>query len=260
MSDKIINSLTKRKSWGCVQPIRYMDYDEDDNPIITKPPKKSDMEYNDDKSVTFHLESCDPNECGRRLFYSRNITFKKGVTILVGCNGSGKTTLMHCLKYIVNKYNPYVEYSDTKDGRSYSINGTFDDNDMMNISSFMMSSEGEHLINNVINHVHSMKRFFANNHNELDKFFLFLDGIDSGTDIHTIDFIKTVIFADLLAVSEKYGIDLYIICSANNYELARNMNCMEIYSGKYKNYNDYEDYRNYILKTYQYKIKDRKNK
>lgn len=256
---KSVKRLTTRREWGHVVAIQNMDYDENDNAIITKPPKKSDMEYNEDKSVTFHLESCDPNDCGRRLFYSRNITFKKGVTILIGCNGSGKTTLLHYLKYILHHYNPFVEYSDTKSGRSHSIAGTFNDSDMKNIFSFLTNSEGEHLINNAIGYMMDMKRFLSQYHDELKQFYLFLDGIDSGTDINTIDFVKDEIFPDLINVAEGYGIDLYIICTANNYELVRNMDCMEVYSGKYKRYDNYEDYRNYILKTYQYKIKERKN-
>ena len=45
------------------------------------------------------------------------------------------------------------------------------------------------------------------------------------------------------------GTDVYIVVSANEYELARGENCFDVYNGKYIQFEDYEDYRNFILNT-----------
>lgn len=232
-----------------IKHIKFKEYD------TVKEPDGKLLKFNDDNSITVDLGSVDPVECGRRLFYRKSCTLKPGVTILVGCNGSGKTSLIHSLEGTISIFSTYADYSDTSDGRSSAREMFAFYNNLEAVATSMMSSEGENVSINLIHAIHTIKQYIAENHEIFKKFYIFLDGIDSGTDIETIDFIKDTIFKDLISVFDAYGITLYIVASANNYELVRDMDCMEVYSGKYRRFSDYEEYRNYILKTYQYKIK-----
>ena len=62
---------------------------------------------------------------------------------------------------------------------------------------------------------------------------------------------------DLVVNNEKkaHGIDVYMIFSANSFELARGQNCFDIYECKYIAFDDYEEYKKYILSTKKLKEK-----
>lgn len=45
------------------------------------------------------------------------------------------------------------------------------------------------------------------------------------------------------------NVEVYIVVSANSYEMASGEQCLDVWSGKYITFEDYEDYRRYILKT-----------
>ena len=47
--------------------------------------------------------------------------------------------------------------------------------------------------------------------------------------------------------------EVYIIVSANAYEMARGEQCFDVYSGKYVTFSDYEDYRNFVLDSRKHK-------
>lgn len=83
---------------------------------------------------------------------------------------------------------------------------------------------------------------------------LLLDAIDSGFSIDNVaetkDFFKMVIndFAD-------HGYDLYIVASANEYELANGENCFDVMNGKYVQFKDYDDFKKFILRSREKKDK-----
>ena len=56
-------------------------------------------------------------------------------------------------------------------------------------------------------------------------------------------------FFFMLKDAEKYNVDLYIIVSANAYELVNNENCIDVMSGKNVRYDSYEEYKKAILNT-----------
>ena len=47
--------------------------------------------------------------------------------------------------------------------------------------------------------------------------------------------------------------DIYIVVSANEFEMAREEQCLDVYNGKYVTFKDYEEYRDLILKSRKWK-------
>ena len=62
----------------------------------------------------------------------------------------------------------------------------------------------------------------------------------------------------MLEDAKTFGVQLYIIVSANSYELASNENCFDIINGEYVAFNSYEDYKQFILDSR--KLKDERYK
>ena len=83
---------------------------------------------------------------------------------------------------------------------------------------------------------------------------IFFDAIDSGLSVDNVVDVKECLFKTIF--DDNPNTDVYIIVSANEYELARDESCFDVYNGKYIKFKDYEDYRNFILKTR--KIKDKR--
>ena len=83
---------------------------------------------------------------------------------------------------------------------------------------------------------------------------LLLDAIDSGFSIDNVieakDFFKMVIndFAD-------HGYELYIVVSANEYELANGEDCFDVMNGKYVQFKNYDDFKKFIMKSREKKDK-----
>ena len=81
-----------------------------------------------------------------------------------------------------------------------------------------------------------------------------MDAIDSGFSIDNVietkDFFKMVIkdFAD-------HGYELFIVVSANEYELANNEDCFDVMNGKYVKFADYDDFKKFILRSREKKDK-----
>ena len=99
--------------------------------------------------------------------------------------------------------------------------------------------------------------FLRNKEEELpmsNERWLFFDATDSGLSIDAVNELKSL-FNVMIKNAEENGIDLYIIISANEYELAREENCFNVSYGTYIKFKDYEDYRSFILKTREIKNK-----
>ena len=63
--------------------------------------------------------------------------------------------------------------------------------------------------------------------------------------------IKEYLFKTIL--KHNYGNEIYIVISANEYEMARGEQCFNVYNGKYVTFKDYEDYRNLVLQSKEWK-------
>ena len=76
---------------------------------------------------------------------------------------------------------------------------------------------------------------------------ILLDAIDSGLSVDNVVDVKELLFKTIL--EHNFGKEIYIVVSANEYELARNEKCFDVYNGKYIKINNYEEYRDFILKS-----------
>lgn len=214
----------------------------------------------------------DPYDSGFSPTSPKEITLKPGLTVLVGCNGAGKTTLLHNIKAKAKKQNiPCHLYDNLKDGGSFSIGEALFSGEMEFTATLWSSSEGESIKLNFERVSTKFKRFlqdgfFDTKTNRLkricdeyrgetkevgqltEKRILLFDAVDSGLSVDSIVEIKEVL-THVLQDAEKLGVELYLIISANEYELARNSTCFDVSTGKYITFADYEAYRTFILKS-----------
>ena len=207
----------------------------------------------------------------RLVFKHGHIDINPGITILIGCNGSGKTTI---LREIREKSTVPVYYYDnlTIDGK----NKAFSSGNYALLNSLYCSSEGESIILNLMNSaqdvIHLIKYgerkkgrlekafddIFNSEENDSEKSIpkeriLLFDAIDSGLSIDQVQDLKNYFFKSILNSYDKDK--LYIIVSANEYELCKDYPCFNVTEGKYVDISSYEDYSKEIFKTRKYKDK-----
>ena len=210
----------------------------------------------------------DPYESGFSPTRLKEVSFEPGLTVLVGCNGAGKTTLLQNVRDEMKKQNiPYHLYDNLKDGNSTSIAEAFFFGNSELGAALCYSSEGEAIKINFGQLSTKFKRFlqdgfFDTKSNRLARIFqdeseekevsnkrvLLFDAVDSGLSVDSIVEIKSV-FDLILQDAKEFGVEVYLIISANEYELARGTNCFDVNEGKYVTFADYEDYRSFIIKS-----------
>ena len=212
----------------------------------------------------------DPYDSGFTPTRPKEITIEPGLTVLVGCNGAGKTTLLLNIKEEMKKQNiPCHLHDNLRDGGSSAIGEAFAFDNIGLGASLWTASEGEAIKINFGQLSTKFKRFLQDgffdvrrnrfaeifrdkNTNETkevcNKRVLLFDAVDSGLSVDSIVEIKSV-FDLILEDAKALGIEVYLIISANEYELARNANCFDVNEGKYVTFSDYEAYRSFILKS-----------
>lgn len=188
----------------------------------------------------------------RKLYKHSTIEFNPGITILVGCNGSGKTTLLHQIKTQLDKLDiPNMLYDNLYDGGSNGKEAAFFHGDDVLGVTMMCSSEGECI---ALNLGTAARKFgYMMIHSTGNERWVLLDAIDSGLSIDQVQEVKNDLFHLMLDMEKDK--ELYIICSANEYEMCAGEPCFNIVDGKYVEINNYEDYKKEILKTRKYKDK-----
>ena len=86
-------------------------------------------------------------------------------------------------------------------------------------------------------------------------FLILLDALDSGLSIDNIQEVKQYLFQPIKEDCEKANKKLYLIVVANSYEMAREENCLDVISLKYRNFKTYEAYKSFVLKSREKKEK-----
>lgn len=203
------------------------------------------------------------------LYKKKYITFKPGLTVLVGCNGIGKTTLLHNIRNTLrHKEIPYVSFDNLHDGGSNAMSAAGFEGDYSFLATAMGSSEGENIVMNLGKLASNLRQFITTGKNNdkasklirafggdedkkviTNERWILLDAIDSGLSVDNVCDVKKYLFKSIFTDPINQDKDVYIIASANEYELARNERCLDVYSGQYVDLKSYEAYRELILST-----------
>lgn len=184
---------------------------------------------------------------GIKMYNKATIELVPGVTVLVGCNGAGKSTLLKQLYGIVQKENiPCVMFDNLKDGGSNARSKAGFYGDITFLATSMCSSEGENIALNMGNFAKMIESMFRNNPND-NEYWIFADAVDSGFSIDNVVELKDELFKLILDIHKDK--EVYIVITANAYEMARGEQCFDVINGKYVSIKSYEKYRSVILKS-----------
>lgn len=82
-----------------------------------------------------------------------------------------------------------------------------------------------------------------------------MDAIDSGLSVDNIVDLKENLFKTILKEKE---LRIYIIISANEYEMANGEDCLDIDNCEYIKFSNYDEYRKFILNSREHKNKREK--
>lgn len=199
---------------------------------------------------TFKIER-DVYEDGVYLYKKKNVTFEPGLTVLVGCNGCGKTTLIKQIKtQLKDKSSCVISFDNIKDGGFSAIDKALFYKNTSFAAASWNASEGERIALNMQNLASVIGSAIRNNPDEKEVWIL-LDGIDSGFSIDAIEDLKKGLFDVIFETSTDK--DVYIIASANEYELARGEKCFDVVNCRYVNIKSYDRYRKVVMKSREYK-------
>lgn len=217
---------------------------------------------------------------GVRIYRRARIDIQPGLTVFVGCNGAGKTTLLNFIKGYCEKENiPCFSYDNYNEGGKRTA-----DRIMFEFSkgpeAFFETfgkSEGETITTNIGYCVSSLREFLSTGKKHTNRIgkalrkalgvddsmitsnkrVLIFDGIDSGFSIDNVLEVKDV-FHLIMDDAEKMGLELYILVSANSFEMAKDELCYDVIRGCGCAFSNYEDYREFVLGSR--KLKDKRYK
>ena len=204
-------------------------------------------------SRRFRLSNDWYSDDGYKIFNKVQVQFNPGLTVVVGCNGAGKTTLLKQINQTLeNKDIPVLFHSNLTNGADKLKSKAMFRSQYDVVARIMMSSEGENIVNVLEFIANEMGQLSRDNPDAKELWYLF-DAIDSGLSVDNIVEFKQVLIP--LVIENNSDKDIYFVISANEYEFARNENCLDVINGKYLTFKDYEDYRNFILKSREQKNK-----
>ena len=193
-----------------------------------------------------------------KIFAKGYITFNSGLTVLVGCNGSGKSTMINDIKYSCEKSKlPNTYFDDRHDGGSNRVSFRAEIlGEVFPLIQYVMQSEGERIEASLGEVFGNLRRLIekARNDNQTE-YFVFLDAIDSGYSIDNVLSLKDAINLCINDAKENFGIDVYFIISANEYELANGEDCIDVTECKHIKFKSYDDFKSFIIASAEKKRK-----
>ena len=206
----------------------------------------------------------DPYDAGFSTCRKKEIELQPGLTVLVGCNGAGKTTLLRNIAEVLRAEKiPYIDYDNVTNGKN-SISESAYLGHLDLAAEQLCSSEGENLTINLGKTASRWRSFLSSERvevyvgiSESNERWILLDAMDSGYSIDNVIEMKNL-FNLVIEDAKTIGKELYIVISANEYELVDGSNCFDVMEGKYINFSSYENYKKFILHSRQ--KKDKRNK
>lgn len=213
----------------------------------------------------------DPYDAGFNTCRRKEVEFKPGMTVLVGCNGAGKTTMLKNIRAKLKMEDiPVFFFDNVNDGGNHSISESLFRGDTTWGAMAMCSSEGENITMNLGKCALKLRQFLKTGDDgssfhllaqTLDDMrgtkkeekvtnecWILLDAMDSGYSIDNIIEMKEF-FKEVMDDAKSMGVELYIIISSNEYELACDSDCMDVTEGKYVTFTNYDEYKKYIMHT-----------
>lgn len=180
-----------------------------------------------------------------KFFSYSSLSFKEGLTVLVGCNGAGKSTILKNIKHRCKTGDiDYVSYDNQHDGADVlkSKAGMIGDFSLM--ANLMCASEGEGISLAFGDFVKSLRGFIHKKNKNPEKWIL-IDALDSGFSIDNILEVKKMF--ELIIKDKPSDTEVYIVVSANAYEVANGEDCINVRTGKHIKFANYEEYKQTIL-------------
>lgn len=223
----------------------------------------------------------DPYGEGFNTCKKREIEIEPGLTVLVGCNGAGKTTMLHNIaEELKNENIPVFQFDNTRDGGLYSIGESIATGSYSFGATAMCSSEGENINMNLGKSAAKWRRFIetgddgdrtrrlveavrkANGEEDDEKEipnerWILLDAVDSGFSVDNVVEMKDL-FRLVMDDAAAKGIELYIVVSANAYELAAGETALMLLAGSMCGSAVMMSIGNLCLKAEKKKIRDTK--
>ena len=197
----------------------------------------------------------DPYDENFYIFKKTRVRLQPGVTVLVGCNGYGKTTFLKSIKDSLRDDKiKYINFDNLIDGGSNAVSHALFYGDFSFGATAFCSSEGEQIKMN-IGVLASKIRMYIDNNPEQNEYFILLDAVDSGFSIDNIQEVKRDLFNVIIEDCTNRNKDVYIVVSANEYEMCYGEKCFDVYNGTYRQFRTYESYRKFILKSREIKDK-----
>ena len=219
----------------------------------------------------------DPFGEGFSICENRTIELKEGLTVLVGCNGIGKSTTLHNLEESLKKDKmPYLVHDNLHEhGGSAALGRAMYADNFTLGATLMTSSEGECITANLGTTVGQLHDFLVTGmtdeakrvarlqsavKNIIDDHeyetesplpnnrFILMDAIDSGYSIDNVIALKDVLRM-VIEDGQAMGNHMYVVASANEYELASGEQCLDVTTGSYLTFSNYEDYKEFIIKS-----------
>lgn len=175
------------------------------------------------------------------------------ITVLVGKNGYGKTSLMRGIEEWCEEHNEIcVSWSDNEYGRDNGRGILGFHEDYKNLASMAFVSEGQSIMSSIrIFFIGKCVKAMNNRKPDQENIFLLMDQLDSGLDVHQINYIKKVINDTLIDdMHVKNGLDVYPIITANTYEVAIGEDCVDPITREHMCFNTLEEYTKYIDSLY----------
>lgn len=194
-------------------------------------------------------------------------TFNPGVTMLIGSNGVGKTFTLNQIHSIfsdgwaIQTWEDIPQNKNIKDLYSsfhydnvYEEKWTKDNWIHSGLESRFASafdnSEGQDMWDFLYYKISDIGRAVTKAMKDNKRgIFILLDGLDSGLSLDIINKLRTEVLDFIVNVENKRSsLEIYIVCSANSYELCNNYDCIDVTNQTHATFTNYDEFSKYFIK------------